>query len=94
MTNDQERAFKKDLIDHLDKAKGRLQQSFPEIQQLIKTSVNWVRSIPPPPMGKRGTPPRFFYGLNSFGVRSYFFFDDHFHFFTAVLTFKSAQLSL
>jgi hypothetical protein len=52
MTNDQERAFKKDLIDRLDKAKGRLQQSFPEIQQLIKTSVNWVRSIPPP-MGKR-----------------------------------------
>jgi hypothetical protein len=35
-----------------------------------------------------------FYGLDSFGVRSYFFFDDHFHFFTAVLTFKSAQLSL
>src|SRR5215471_7351956 len=38
MTDDQERAFKKDLIDRLDKAKGRLQQSFPEIQQLIKTS--------------------------------------------------------
>ena len=38
MTNDQERAFKKDLVDRLDKAKGRLQQSFPEIQQLIKTS--------------------------------------------------------
>ena len=38
MTDDQEKAFKKDLIDRLDKAKGRLQQSFPEIQQLIKTS--------------------------------------------------------
>ena len=38
MTDDQEKAFKKDLIERLDKAKGRLQQSFPEIQQLIKTS--------------------------------------------------------
>jgi hypothetical protein len=38
MTDDQENAFKKDLMERLDKAKGRLQQSFPEIQQLIKTS--------------------------------------------------------
>ena len=62
MTNDQERAFKKDLIDRLDKAKGRLQQSFPEIQQRIKTSVDWVRSIPTPPMGKTGTHLDFFMG--------------------------------
>ncbi len=39
MTDDQEKAFKKDLMERLDKAKGRLQQSFPEIQQLIKTST-------------------------------------------------------
>ena len=47
MTDDQEKAFKKDLIDRLDKAKGRLQQSFPEIQQLIKTSnvVETARKI-------------------------------------------------
>jgi len=38
MIDDQEKVFKKDLIDRLDKAKGRLQQSFPEIQQLIQTS--------------------------------------------------------
>jgi hypothetical protein len=38
MTDDQGKTFKKDVIDRLDKAKGRLQQSFPEIQQLIKTS--------------------------------------------------------
>ena len=38
MTDDQEKVFKKDLMERLDKAKGRLQQSFPEIQQLIKTS--------------------------------------------------------
>jgi hypothetical protein len=38
MADDQEKAFKKDLMERLDKAKGRLQQSFPEIQQLIKTS--------------------------------------------------------
>jgi len=38
MTDDQEKAFKKDLMERLDKAKGRLQQAFPEIQQLIKTS--------------------------------------------------------
>lgn len=38
MTDDQKKAFKKDLMGRLDKAKGRLQQSFPEIQQLIKTS--------------------------------------------------------
>jgi hypothetical protein len=47
MTDDQEKAFKKDLIDRLDKAKGRLQHSFPEIQQLIKTSnvVETARKI-------------------------------------------------
>lgn len=47
MTDDQEKAFKKDLIDRLDKAKGRLKQSFPEIQQLIKTSnvVETARKI-------------------------------------------------
>ena len=38
MTDDQKKAFKKDLMGRLDKAKDRLQQSFPEIQQLIKTS--------------------------------------------------------
>jgi hypothetical protein len=38
MTDDQEKAFKKDLMERLEKTKGRLQQSFPEIQQLIKTS--------------------------------------------------------
>ena len=51
MTNDQERAFKKDLIDRLDKAKGRLQQSFPEIQQLIKTSVTLGPVHPSPTDG-------------------------------------------
>jgi hypothetical protein len=47
MTDDQEKAFKKDLINRLDKAKGRLQQSFPQIQQLIKTSnvVETARKI-------------------------------------------------
>jgi hypothetical protein len=47
MTDDQEKAFKKDLIDRLDKAKGRLQQSFPEMQQLIKASnvVETARKI-------------------------------------------------
>ena len=38
MTDDQEKTFKKDVIERFDKAKGRIQQSFPEIQQLIKTS--------------------------------------------------------
>ena len=38
MTDDQETVFKKDLMERLEKTKGRLQQSFPEIQQLIKTS--------------------------------------------------------
>ena len=38
MTDDQGKTFKKDVIERFDKAKGRLQQSFPEIQQLIKTS--------------------------------------------------------
>ena len=39
MTNDQGKAFKKDILDRFDKAKGGgLQQSFPEIQELIKTS--------------------------------------------------------
>jgi hypothetical protein len=38
MTDDQEKAFKKDLMERLEKTKDRLQQSFPEIQQLIKTS--------------------------------------------------------
>ena len=38
MTDDQGKTFKKDVIERLDKAKGRFQQSFPEIQQLIKTS--------------------------------------------------------
>ena len=38
MTDDQGRTLKEEFIDRLEKAKGRLQQSFPEIQQLIKTS--------------------------------------------------------
>jgi hypothetical protein len=38
MTDDQKKTFKKDLLGRHDKAKGRLQPSFPEIQQLIKTS--------------------------------------------------------
>src|SRR5262245_26941744 len=38
MTDDQERTFKKEFMERLDKAKGLLQQSFPEMQQLIKTS--------------------------------------------------------
>ena len=39
MTDDQKNTLKKEeFIDRLEKAKGRLQQSFPEIQQLIKTS--------------------------------------------------------
>ena len=38
MTDDQGKTLKEEFIDRLEKAKGRLQQSFPEIQQLIKTS--------------------------------------------------------
>ena len=38
MTDDQEKAFKKDLMERLDKAKGRLQHSLPELQKPIKTS--------------------------------------------------------
>src|SRR4029079_16330281 len=36
MTDDRKKTSKKE--DRLEKARGRLQQSFPEIQQLIKTS--------------------------------------------------------
>ena len=45
MTDDQKKTLKKE--DRLDKAKGRLQQSFPEIQQLIRTSnaVDVARKI-------------------------------------------------
>jgi hypothetical protein len=38
MTDDQGKTSKKQFGDRVEKAKGRLQQSFPEIQQLIKTS--------------------------------------------------------
>jgi hypothetical protein len=39
MTDEQEKTFKKkDLIERLNKAKDRLSQSFPNIQQTIKTS--------------------------------------------------------
>jgi hypothetical protein len=50
MADDQEKAFKKEFMERLDKAKGRLQQSFPEIQQLIKTSkvVEVARKIVDP----------------------------------------------
>jgi hypothetical protein len=50
MDDDQEKAFKKEFLERLDKAKGRLQQSFPEIQQLIKTSnvVEVARKIADP----------------------------------------------
>lgn len=45
MTDDQKKTLKKE--DRLEKAKGRLQQSFPEIQQLIRTSnaVDVARKI-------------------------------------------------
>ena len=45
MTDDRTKTSKKE--DRLEKAKGRLQQSFPEIQQLIKTSnaVDVARKI-------------------------------------------------
>jgi hypothetical protein len=50
MADDQEKAFKKELMERLDKAKGRLQQALPEIQQLIKTSnvVEVARKIVDP----------------------------------------------
>jgi hypothetical protein len=50
MDDDQEKAFKKEFMERLDKAKGRLQHSFPEIQQLIKTSnvVEVARKITDP----------------------------------------------
>jgi hypothetical protein len=38
MRDDQGKTLKEEFIDRLEKAKGRLQQSFPEMQQLIKTS--------------------------------------------------------
>jgi hypothetical protein len=38
MADDHEKTFKKDVIERLGKAKGRLRQSFPEMQQLIKRS--------------------------------------------------------
>jgi hypothetical protein len=37
MTDDQEKT-KQEFIERFDKAKGRLPQSLPEIQKLIKTS--------------------------------------------------------
>ncbi|HEY6859812.1 MAG TPA: hypothetical protein VI358_08515 [Pseudolabrys sp.] len=38
MADDHGKTFKKGVIDRFGRAKGRLKQSFPEIQQLIKTS--------------------------------------------------------
>jgi hypothetical protein len=38
MTDGQGKTRKEEFVDRLEKAKGRLQQSFPEIQQLIRTS--------------------------------------------------------
>ena len=38
MMDDQGKTLKEEFVDRLEKAKGRLQQSLPEIQQLIKTS--------------------------------------------------------
>jgi hypothetical protein len=38
MTDDQEKTFKRDFIERLNKVKGLLQQSVPEIRELIKTS--------------------------------------------------------
>ena len=38
MTDDQRKTRKEEFIDRVEKAKGRLQQSFPEIQQFIMTS--------------------------------------------------------
>jgi len=48
MADDQKKTLKKEEFgDRLDKAKGRLQQSFPEIQQLVRTSnaVDVARKI-------------------------------------------------
>lgn len=47
MSDDQAKTKKEEFIGRLEKAKGRLQQSFPEIQQLIKTSnaVDIARKI-------------------------------------------------
>ncbi len=38
MRDDQGKTLKKGFVERFDKAKGRLQQSGPEIQQLVKTS--------------------------------------------------------
>jgi hypothetical protein len=38
MTDDQLKTFKRDFIERLNKVKGLLQQSVPEIRELIKTS--------------------------------------------------------
>jgi len=47
MTGDQGKTKKDEFVGRLEKAKGRLQQSFPEIQQLIRTSnaVDVARKI-------------------------------------------------
>jgi hypothetical protein len=38
MTDDQEKTKKEAFVGRLEKTKGRLQQSFPEIQQRVRTS--------------------------------------------------------
>jgi hypothetical protein len=38
MRDDQGKILKKEFVERFDKAKGRLQQSVPEIQHLLKTS--------------------------------------------------------
>ena len=38
MRDDQGKILKKEFVERFDKAKGRLQQSVPEIQHLVKTS--------------------------------------------------------
>ena len=38
MTGGQEKSFKRDVIERLNKAKERFQQSVPEIRQYIKAS--------------------------------------------------------
>src|SRR6188508_1387975 len=38
MADDHRKTLKEEFTDRLEKAKGRLQQSFPEIRQSIKTS--------------------------------------------------------
>lgn len=47
MTDDQGRTRKEKFIGRLEKAKGRLQQSFPEVQHLIRTfsAVETARKI-------------------------------------------------